>query len=590
MHGLIGEIRWAAPAQPLPWALQSHPSPDGPVGWLSHDGHCWLGTKPVTSHCGRFTLVWNGQIYNHREVRAGLRFRGWVGHSDSETMVEGLAQRGLALVLELRGMFAFAAYDRQKQQLLLGRDRLGIQSLYLQWFEGGLRFASERCALPGDQRLSRQEISQLLAFGHLQTPATFPGPEAQGIASLPAGMVVRINRTRPHDPVRYWPPQPRPDWTPLPIRNGRWARQFLRQQLEEAVQQHLLADLPVACFLSSGLDSGILTALACKLQPGRIASFTVVLPGSPIEESQQAREMACHCGSDHHELQLDDEQALNWIEVGLQAMDSPSADGINTYLVSRAVAGHGIKMALSGLGADELFGGYLSHRIVPWLLLLQWLPGSLRQGLLQAIDGRPADNLCGLPRWDRWHLAVALRRCTSERVLAAAGAASLSWPEPPPQRITQGWGQISWAELFGYCEPMRLRDSEAMRLASGLEVRVPFLDHRIVEIALRMPQRFQQPSKGLLRSACADLFPAGYLVRPKQRSSLPMRSWMLGPLQGLCLERLKALQASGWLNADWIAGQWQSFKGGHRHWQGAWSLIVLGEYAIRKCRQIKDEH
>jgi asparagine synthase (glutamine-hydrolysing) len=595
MCELIGEIRWQTAAKPWPLRPRRLRSLDVEGTWLSHDGHCWLGhtrqaiqdlteagAQPITSHCGRFTLVFNGEIYNHQEVRAGLRFQGWRGHSSSETLVEGLAQRGLALVLELRGMFAFAAYDRDKQQLLLGRDRLGIKPLYLRWIEGGLRFASERCALGDGQHLSAQEVSQLLAFGHLPTPAAFPWPDGEGLRSLPAGLVVRINRTRPHDPVRYWPPQPRPDWTPLPIRTRRRALEFLRQQLEEAVKLHLLSDVPLACCLSSGLSSGILTALACRLMPGRISSFTVVFPGASFDESEGGRQMARHCGSDHHELQLDDQQALCWIEAGLQAQDVPSAGVLNTYLVSRAVAEQGIKVALSGLGADEIFGGHPSHRIVPWLLPLRGLPPDLRQGLLQAFAGPLASKLQGLPHWDCWHLALALRRWAGNADLVAAGAPPLSWPVQPPQHITQSWGQISWAELFGTTEPMVLRDSDGMSMASSLELRVPFLDHRIVEIALRMPQRFQGPGKSLLRAACIDLFPAGYFNLSKQGFSLPMRSWMLGPLQDHCRHRLEALQASGWLESSWIDRQWQALAGGQLDWSHAWSLVVLGEWAIRE--------
>lgn len=598
MCGLTGEIRFQDPARPLPLDPLRHRGPDAEGSWPSADGHCWLGhtrlaiqdlsiagAQPITSHCGRFTLVFNGEIYNHLEVRAGLRFQDWRGHSDTETLVEGLAQRGPALLLELRGMFAFAAYDAEQQQLLLGRDRLGIKPLYLSWQEGGLCFASERRALLGSLELSPQAISQMLAWGHLSSPVEFPGPQSRGIVSLPAGMVVRINRHRPHDPVRYWPPQPRPDWSPLPIVSASRACGFLREQLEETVQQHLLADVPVACFLSSGLDSGILTALACRLQPGRIASFTVAFPGTPEDAGQLARQMARHCGSEHHELRLSDDQALAWLEAGLLAQDVPSADGLNTYLVSRAVAGQGIKVAFSGLGADEMFGGYPSHRLVPWLRHLVRLPPRLRLGLLQALSPRLAAKLQDLPHWDSSHLALALRRWGKDHDLAAAGVEELIWPELPPQRITQAWGQISWAELFGYGESMLLRDSDSLSMASGLELRVPFLDHRLVEIALRMPQRFQSSGKGLLRAACADLFPPGYLDRPNQGFVLPMARWMRGPLQELCSFRLKSLQARGWLDPVWITQQWQAFEAGQLNWPRAWSLVVLGEFALREQKR-----
>lgn len=597
MYGLIGSFQFQRHPQPNAWAPLRQRGPEVEGSWLSVDCRCWLahtrlaiedlsdaGAQPITSHCGRFTLVFNGEIYNHQQVRKGLRFVAWRGSSDSETLVEGLAQRGPALLLELRGMFAFAAYDKQKEQLLLARDRLGIKPLYMSWQPQGLLFASERRALPGGHRLDQQSLSQVLAFGHQRTPALFPGPDSQGIVSLPAGMVVRINHSRPHDPVRYWPPQPRPDWSPLPIRSRRWARRFLREQLQEVVAHHLIANVPVACFLSSGLDSGILTALACHQQPGQISTFTVSLPDSHEDESLFARKMARHCGSDHHELVIQKEDALAWVEQALAALDGPTADCINTFLISRAVADQGIKVALSGLGADELFGGYPSHRLIPWLMALRWLPSGLRPRALQLVSPRLAGKLSGLPRWDRWHLGLALRRWSNDATLMAAGLPPLHWPQSAPQRITQAWGQTSWAELFGYTEPMLLRNSDAMSMACGLELRVPFLDHQLVEIALRMPQRYQNPGKSLLRKACADLFPARYLNRPKQGFTLPMDAWMRGPLRQLCLGRLETLQQADWLDPAWILNQWHAFDNCQLHWARAWSLVVLGEFARRDAQ------
>jgi len=601
MCGLIGELRWSQPARPQPLASLRHRGPDAEGAWLSPDGHCWLGhtrlaildltaagAQPITSHGGRITLVFNGEIYNHLEVRAGLRFQGWRGHSDSETLVEGLAEKGAALLGELSGMFAFAAYDAETGELLLARDRLGIKPLYLQWAEDGLRFASERRALDGGCQLTADQVSEMLAWGHLSTPLACPAPGAQGPASLPAGMVVRLQPQRPPEPQRYWPSQAAADWSPLPIGSASEARHQVRELLERVVREHLLSDVPVACFLSSGLDSGILTALACRFQPGQIASFTVAFAGAPEDESALAAEMARHCGSDHHELHLSDDQALGWIADGLSAMDGPTADGLNTYLVSRAVAERGIKVALSGLGADETFGGYPSFRMVPWLRQLRRLPAPLRREVVGRVGSRLRPKLQGLPAWDRWAVGVSMRRFLGDADLLAAGAKPLRWPEPPPAPLRQSHGQISWAELFGYCEPMLLRDSDVFSMASSLELRVPFLDHRLVELALRMPQAFHGPAKGLLREACQDLFPAEYLNRPKQGFTLPMRPWMLGPLRGLCLDRLDSLRASGWLDPLWIDAQWRAFEAEGLRWTRAWNLVVLGEFAARSGRPSAD--
>jgi hypothetical protein len=196
-------------------------------------------------------------------------------------------------------------------------------------------------------------------------------------------------------------------------------------------------------------------------------------------------------------------------------------------------------------------------------------------------DCGPSSRACRLGIAGRWG-------CRGDADLLAAGAKPLRWPEPPPAPLRQSHGQISWAELFGYCEPMLLRDSDVFSMASSLELRVPFLDHRLVELALRMPQAFHGPAKGLLREACQDLFPAEYLNRPKQGFTLPMRPWMLGPLRGLCLDRLDSLRSSGWLDPLWIDAQWRAFEAEGLRWTRAWNLVVLGEFAARSGRPSAD--
>ena len=500
---------------------------------------------------------------------------------DSETLVAGLAQRGPALLLELRGTFAFAAYDHKKQQLLLARDRLGIKPLYLSWKREGLIFSSDYRSLPNFNRYSPQSISQFLAFGYQHTPTQFCGSDSEDIVSLPPGMVVRINLNRPHIAVRYWPPQPRPDWSPLPIRSHDRSYIFLREQLQEVVDQQLMADGPVSCMLSPGVYSGILSALASRQQPGQISTFTVALPGSSDDSLSYSRQMARHCRSDHHELEIKEDSLLPMVQHALAVLDAPTASGIKTYLISRVAAEQGIRVALSGTGADQLFGKKPSHRLMPLLNQLRHLHPRVRHGLLRRISPRLALMLSDIPYWDRWYLSLAMRRIATVSDLNAAGADSLYWPKSPVHRITQAWGQTSWAELFGYTEPLLLREYNSMNIAFGIEWRMPFLDHHIVEIALRMPQRFHKSGKGLLLQSCADLFPPDYLHIPKQRFDLPMNRWMCGPLRELCLVRIAALQATGWLDPSWIDLQWQAFTSGNLHWSQAWSLVVLGEFARR---------
>jgi asparagine synthase (glutamine-hydrolysing) len=588
MCGILGIWHSHAADQPPCLSALRHRGPDDQGLWCSADRRCWLGHtrlaiqdlspaghQPMTSACGRFTIVFNGEIYNHQALRRSLRHSSWRGHSDTETLLQGLVEQGSAFLQRLRGMYAFAAYDKDQEQLWLARDRFGIKPLYLSWHGDGLQFASERRALLQEFAPPPQAISQLLAWGHFSTdPYVCQLPSAT-VQALPPGSLLLIQSGHPPRIRQHWPlARLQPD-----------THTTLRRTLETVVEEQLLADVPVACFLSSGLDSGILTALACRMQPGRIASFTVAFPGMELDESRQARRMAKHCGSEHHELQLGLEQTLAWVEDGLRALDQPSADGLNTYLVSRAVAEQGIKVALSGLGADELFGGYPSHRLVPWLQLLRWLPRRQRLAVVGLVSERLHHKLQDVMHWDPWHLSLALRRWASDPQLKAAGVEPLHWPVPVPYAPRERWGQISWSELFGYTEPMLLRDSDVMSMAHGLEIRVPFLDDRVISQALSLPPWSHRPGKSALRRACADLFPSGYLRRRKQGFSLPMAAWMKAELRLLCLQRLDALAELSWLQEPWIRSQWRAFEQGLLPWPRAWMLVVLGEFARRAQHQ-----
>lgn len=594
MCGLLGEFCWNSEVEPLSLNLLQHRGPDAQGTWISSDRHCWLGhtrlsildvsnagSQPIQSHCGRFILIFNGEIYNHLQLRAGLRFNAWNGHSDSETLVEALAQRGPASIIDFHGMFAFAAYDSLKRQLLLARDRLGIKPLYVLSHAHGIRFASERTALTYGDDLSPDIIANVLSWGHLPTPVSFE-PQIGSCQSFPAGTIARVNFDQSIDPVRYWPPQPRPAWTPLPISNYKRCKQFVRDQIVSSVSSHLLSDVPIATFLSSGLDSGILTALASRLSSSQLRSFTVVFPGEAEDEGALARKMAHHCGTEHHEISLTEDEILDAIHSGLSRLDIPTADALNIYLVSQFAAQAGIKVALSGLGADELFGGYPSHRWTAILRLLGYLPCQVRSNILSCINPKLAAKLHDLPSWDIELITLACRRWFSDVDLRSAGVNPVSWPSIPPVRVNSGWARTTWSELFGYTEPMLLRDSDVMTMSFGLELRVPFLDHHVVETALRIPRRFHSHGKSLLRETFADLFPSELLNVPKRGFSLPMNSWLKGPLRGLCDHHLNCLKDSTIINSSWVDQQWTLFEHNRLHWTRIWSLVVLGEFTARK--------
>ena len=563
--------------------------------WLSSDNRCWLAitqientTIPIdsleftSSSCGRFHICFIGDIHNHLEIRRGLRFENWLGLDPAETIAEGLAQRGPALLLEMRGSFSFAAYDKDKQQLLLSRDRFGIKPLYFFWKKNILLFSTDRQKLSLGKTLARQSICNILSFGHDFAPVDFPKSFSSSISALPSGMVVRFNHSRPHDSVRYWPPQPRPDWSPLPIYRKNWAHTFLRQKIEEVVDQNLCMNSPVACLLSNDIYSYILTAVASCLKKGSVSSFSIYLQDESYNQGQQYSSLASYCGSSHHNLSISTDEALSWVEPALTSMDVPNVHFFHKYFLSRSLADQSVEIALSGLGADSLFGLSPQHRNVSILMAMQWIPEPLRRALIHIASPLLAKIISTSPKWDCEYLGLAMRRLTHDENFHPVDFPLTNWPLSPPNCITQKWGQISWVDLFGYSLPTFLIDSISTPFCNRLEWRFPFFDHQLAEITLRMPQRFHGNGNKLLRNAFKDLFLTSSLLNSTNHISLPMSIWTRGPLRQLCSTRLEILKTTGIVDSSFIEQIWRAFELRQISWRCIWSLVILGELARRE--------
>ena len=563
--------------------------------WLSSDNRCWFAltrkentTLPrdslqfTSSSCGRFNICFVGDIYNHLEIRRGLRFQNWLGLDPAETVAEGLAQRGPALLLEMRGPFSFAAYDKDKQQLLLSRDRFGIKPLYFLWQKNILLFSTDRQSLSLGRALAPQSVCNILSFGHDFAPVNFPKSFSSSISALPSGMVVRFNHSRPHDPVRYWPPQPRPDWSPLPIYSRNWAYTFLRQNIEEVVDQNLRMDLPVACLLSNDIYSAILTTLASRLNKERVSSFSVYLQDESCNQGQHYSSLASYCGSYHHNLSISTDQALSWVEPALTSMDLPNVHFFHKYFLSRSLAEHSVEVALTGLGADSIFGSSLHHRNLSVLMAMQWIPGSLRRALIHMALPLLAKSISTVPKWECEYLGLAMSRLSNNEDFYPVGVPLTNWPLLPSNRITQKWGQISWADLFVRSLPTFLTDSTATPFCSRIDWRYPFFDHKLAEIVLRMPQRFHGTRNKLLRNAFKDLCLPSSLSSSTQHICLPMSIWTRGPLRQLCSSRLEILKTTGIVDSSYVEQIWRAFELGQISWKSLWSLVILGEFERRE--------
>jgi asparagine synthase (glutamine-hydrolysing) len=589
MCGIAAHFNSNGRATPLDLELIHHRGPDSRGEWTSPDGRCWLGStrlaivdlsptgaQPMTDPATGNVIVANGEIYNHRSVRERIGPGvAWRGTSDTETLLQGYARWGRDVVNHLKGMFAFAIYDAGRAELFLARDRLGIKPLYFTADAIGFRAASEvRMLIDGPQSITAKSIS-----GYLQWGAC---PERNllysNIRVLPAGHALMIGPEGQMKTWRYWPAR-----DAFISSTDNLVRE-LRSLIDKAVDEHLLSDVPVASFLSGGIDSSIVTAIAAQKLEKKLKTFSVGFDIAEFDETAIAQEIADRYGTEHHRIQLSQEEVIHSVTEAVEKLDLPSVDAINTYIVSRAVASHGVKVALSGLGGDELFGGYPSFRDVPRLKLIARLPRALRR-VLGAAAGL-GERLADLPgNLDAGELARWRRRFFSDEMIRCAGLPNASAPFECPVALPDDFARISWAELTGYLRRMLLRDADQMSMAVSLELRVPFLDHELVEYVLGLPAAAKKKYpgvKGLLVEACRDLLPSSVYERPKAGFVLPMKHWMHGPLAAFVNEGLRETTARQLLPETFVDEMNEAFRRERLHWTRLWSLVVLGHYAKRR--------
>jgi len=589
MCGIAVHFNSSGHGTPLDLNLIHHRGPDSRGDWRSADGRCWLGNcrlaivdlsptgaQPMTDPSTGNVLVTNGEIYNHLAVREKIGGNvPWRGTSDTETLLLGYARWGHGVLDQLNGMFAFAIYDASRNELFLARDRLGQKPLYYTAENGDVRAASEvKVLLNGSREITAPAVSAYLQWGACPEELLLHDK----IQVLPAGHAMTISADGTTTTWRYWPARPAfvtPSDNVVPR---------LRALVERAVDEHLLSDVPVASFLSGGIDSSIITALAAQKLAHKLQTYSVGFDLAEFDESSIAQEIADRYGTDHHRIQLSENEVIESVTEAIDKLDVPSVDAINTYIVARAVAAHGVKVALSGLGGDELFGGYPSFRDVPRLQLLSVLPTFLRS--IIALPTGLGDRLADLPRSrNAGELAQWRRRFFTDTALQRAGLPIASQPIDQSVKLPDDFAQISWAELTGYMRRMLLRDADQMSMAVSLEMRVPFLDHALVEYVLGLPAAAKKryPGvKGLLVEACRDLLPTSVYDRPKAGFVLPMKQWMRGPLGAFVEEGLRETIERRLLPKFFVEELRASFEADRLHWTRLWAVAVLGQYAKRR--------
>lgn len=571
-----------------------------------------LGHQPMVSPDGRYSLTFNGEIFNFQEIRSELEARGhaFKGRSDTEVLLHAWMEWGTASLAWLRGFFAFAVFDRESGQVTLARDRLGIKPLYYCFPAGRLAFASEVRALLAsglaDRRLDRDGLESYFAFGSAAEPATI----LAGVEMLAPGTWLRWSPGKEAEHGVFWNFRWETSPEPLPFEE---AVERLRVVLTESVRLRLVADVPVGLFLSGGIDSSVLTALAAGQSSKPVQTFTVSFGHEAYDEEGYARSVAEKYGCKHHAVLLDPVRAAAEIDDAVAALDQPSCDGVNTYFVSRATRKEGITVALSGLGGDELFAGYPNfHKVRTYRDAGRRLP----RGVLSWLERQLAEHAgFRVPNAASKALAVGATSGELTRIYAVLRAVFTDGQRQRlfgrvgpadrfvmvPQRFPRDGGGVEPAtglsvlELCNYLRNTLLRDTDAMSMASALEVRVPFLDHAVVELALSLPDRLKLlpgRTKALLAATVPDL-PRSVTNRPKMGFTLPFAIWFRGPLRGWMEERLFSMELvrSGLVNEAALRQLWTSFLRGERFVSHSrvWALAVLAQWCASNRVSLEPE-
>lgn len=549
-------------------------------------------------------ITFNGEIYNYRQLREELSRRGanFQTQTDTEVILKAYDEWGPHCSQRLRGIFAFALWDAHQQALFLARDQLGVKPLYYWHDDGTLLFASEVRALLASGMVPRcanlRGLRGYLAYGSVQEPYTL----IENVYSLLPGHTL-IWRDGDLQFNRYWQ-LPRPGQT-----NGHYPThpthhptasvyETARHHLAEAVELQMVADVPLGAFLSGGIDSSAVSALAQQAADHPVNSFGVVFDEATYDERDYARLAAVHSGTRHTELRLTGEMVIGHLDQAIAAYDQPSVDGLNTYFVSKITREAGLVVALSGVGGDELFGGYNGYQRP--LLAEQWgqrvaqVPTLLRPTLAKGLRRlahreslrRAADLLddCAAPYFLTRQLFSAVQ--VSQLLERDAVAASEQWQPPTFARLaaeTQAYDPINRAsalELQTYMLSTLLRDTDQMSMAHALEVRVPLLDHKLVEYLFTLPGSMkldpQQP-KPLLTRALQDDIPAACVHRPKQGFVLPFEVWLRDALRPRLRDTFLDQTAAAAYPFQPAALQkvWKQFEAGQLSWSRVWSLFML---------------
>lgn len=592
----------------------AHRGPNAEGFW--NDEHCFLGhrrlsiidlselgNQPFISQDGRYILIYNGELYNYKALKLELQ-RAQHGSkdlpyifkttTDTEVVLAAYLRWGIDCVKQFNGMFAFSVWDKVEQKLIIARDRLGIKPLYYHYQNNVLLFASEIRALIHssliEKKINLKSVAEYIQYTTVNAPNTI----LQDIFMLMPGHILELqNGTLKIQ--QYWN-----------INDYTKSKQDLsyketctkvNELLTASVERQLVADVPFGAFLSGGIDSSAIVGLMSKVSSQKVQTFNISFDESQFSEAKYAKQIATKFNTEHHEIKLTPNDFLKQLPEALAAMDHPSGDGPNSYVVSKATKNAGITMALSGLGGDELFAGYDIFKRYYELEKKGWLNIVPAKGLLgkvlaaknKSVQGDKKSEILNLDTINGFNAYPINRKLFNQKDYNALLKKEYNADDFIKNSIKKSetdkkhvLSRVSLFEIQTYMQNVLLRDADQMSMAVALEVRVPFLDYKLVEFALSINDEYKYPHspKKLLVDALGDLLPNDITNRSKMGFVLPWKEWLKEDLKDFCEDNIAQFSKRSFVNRDTVLLTWNRFLNNDPKitWSRVWHLVVLNNW------------
>ncbi|MBC7850280.1 MAG: asparagine synthase (glutamine-hydrolyzing) [Chitinophagaceae bacterium] len=552
--------------------------------------------QPIADNNGRYQIIFNGEIYNFKEVKALLPEYEFKTAGDTEVLLAAYGKWGADCLAYLKGMFVFIIWDTQTRELFIARDRMGVKPVYYFQNDSFFLFASEIRGILATglvkPELNREAITEFLSFQSIGGTDSI----IKGISQLPAASFLRI-RNNNVSIEKYWNFDS--DTDSFDFDNSKAVHKKIRDLFAASVERRLISDVPLGAFLSGGIDSSAVVGMMAEVSTARPNTFTIGFDEKDFDESEYASIIAKKFNTIHERLLVKPSLFLDELPNALNAMDTPSGDGVNTYAVSKAIRKSGVTVALSGVGGDELFAGYpfFNKYLQIRKFDLGWrLAKPLRYATAAAISTQQSvktDRLSKLlraPSNTIDYVYPEFRRIISSDLLSRLTKLESGTPHITKELIElkNVWekfpllSQVSIAEYTGYTQHTLLKDTDQMSMAVSLEVREPFFDHDLVSFVLRVPDDLKKGSypKSLLVESLGDLLPSEIVHRKKQGFLFPWSVWMKNELRDFCDQRIRAVAKRDFIQHDELIKYWNKFLSNDPsvRWMELWLFVILEEW------------